>query len=311
MNAACPTVRCCSQGHLFCTECLAPYFAARTCTGDVLAMRCPEREVNKIGGACPGIFPHAVVEAILNSSEVGIKYRRLRMMKQNEDNRECPRCGKVELGSPMSPDMTCGACTFQYCFHHADAHSGVQCARYGARREGRVVSARSRVWKWMRTKRCPHCNVYIEKNGGCPHMTCASCKKGFCWFCLSTDASMHSRFQPVWHREAPALAIVFGATLALVLTAIALVFCPAYVLGLAVCLPVAALLVYVLLLPVYALVVAFRNERRDRKMRQQNVTPTVWQPQAGECGHAFSSDSPFNCVFCNFSYTPQCEAGAS
>jgi ribosomal protein S27AE len=148
------------QGDPFCNQCLASFFAARVCDGDVLVMRCPMREP---AGTCSGVFPEAMVEAMLGETAIGGKYRRLRKKKQNEHNRECPRCGAITLGSPTTADMSCGACAFQFCFHHAAAHSGVPCARYAARREGIVVSTQSGIWKWIRTKRCPHCHVCIEK----------------------------------------------------------------------------------------------------------------------------------------------------
>ncbi|GIY69792.1 potential E3 ubiquitin-protein ligase ariadne-2 [Caerostris extrusa] len=31
---------------------------------------------------------------------------------------------------------------------------------------------------------CPKCSICIEKNGGCNHMQCYSCKFDFCWMCL-------------------------------------------------------------------------------------------------------------------------------
>ena len=33
-------------------------------------------------------------------------------------------------------------------------------------------------------KRCPVCNIFIEKNNGCAQMTCRNCSHVFCWYCL-------------------------------------------------------------------------------------------------------------------------------
>jgi len=40
------------------------------------------------------------------------------------------------------------------------------------------------------TKPCPNCQVRIQKNEGCNHMTCVSCKYEFCWLC-GTEWSKH------------------------------------------------------------------------------------------------------------------------
>ncbi|GME94303.1 unnamed protein product [Ambrosiozyma monospora] len=40
-------------------------------------------------------------------------------------------------------------------------------------------------WITVNTKVCPKCESSIEKNGGCNHMTCGSCRYEFCW--KSTD----------------------------------------------------------------------------------------------------------------------------
>lgn len=41
-------------------------------------------------------------------------------------------------------------------------------------------------WISANTKECPKCQVTIEKDGGCNHMTCknTACKMEFCWMCL-------------------------------------------------------------------------------------------------------------------------------
>jgi ADP-ribosylation factor protein 1 len=43
-------------------------------------------------------------------------------------------------------------------------------------------------------KKCPTCQVNIEKNGGCNHMTCYNCKYQFCWLCLQKYEPGH--FKP-------------------------------------------------------------------------------------------------------------------
>ena len=41
------------------------------------------------------------------------------------------------------------------------------------------------MWIIANSKKCVQCEKYIEKNGGCNHMTCKLCGKEFCWLCLS------------------------------------------------------------------------------------------------------------------------------
>jgi len=49
-------------------------------------------------------------------------------------------------------------------------------------------------WIQLNTKRCPKptCGVPIQKNDGCMHMVCESCRNEFCWLCLGDWAQHNS-----------------------------------------------------------------------------------------------------------------------
>lgn len=50
-----------------------------------------------------------------------------------------------------------------------------------------------KMWIKANTRTCPQCNVLIEKNDGCNHMTCVNpnCRYEFCWICRR-DWKLHS-----------------------------------------------------------------------------------------------------------------------
>ncbi len=55
------------------------------------------------------------------------------------------------------------------------------------------------LWKKIKAKKCPHCFVIIQKDGGCDHMICERCKYEFCWIC-STSAPHHNQSYHFFHR---------------------------------------------------------------------------------------------------------------
>lgn len=74
---------------------------------------------------------------------------------------------------------TCGTCTKSFCF---------RCKAPWSRFHNCVTSTNLSVAIWSlarNIKRCPKCDIIIEKKGGCPHMTCMSCRHEFCWYCAS------------------------------------------------------------------------------------------------------------------------------
>lgn len=57
------------------------------------------------------------------------------------------------------------------------------------------------------TKDCPKCHICIEKNGGCNHMQCYTCKYDFCWMCLGDWKSHGSEYYECSrYRENPNIA---------------------------------------------------------------------------------------------------------
>lgn len=46
-------------------------------------------------------------------------------------------------------------------------------------------------WILKNTKACPKCQVNIQKNGGCMHMTCGKCRYEFCWICMGLWSHRH------------------------------------------------------------------------------------------------------------------------
>jgi hypothetical protein len=43
----------------------------------------------------------------------------------------------------------------------------------------------------LQCRACPNCFCWIEKNGGCNHMTCKRCTCGFCYKC-GLSRAMHT-----------------------------------------------------------------------------------------------------------------------
>lgn len=39
------------------------------------------------------------------------------------------------------------------------------------------------IFCFLHTFPCPECGILIQRNGGCPHMTCKKCNYQFCWTC--------------------------------------------------------------------------------------------------------------------------------
>lgn len=119
----------------------------------------------------------------LLDDEYMAKYKRFKDMKENRHYRECPKCQTANVQGPtlFSNQLTCEQCSYRFCYVHSDAHPGQACRQY--ERAHRIEERAANTHIAQFTRKCPKCKQPIEKNGGCNHMTCPTCKTDFCWLC--------------------------------------------------------------------------------------------------------------------------------
>jgi len=75
-------------------------------------------------------------------------------------------------------------CGFKFCFKCGEEdHAPASCQMLQQWLDKCKNESETAHWIIANTKKCPKCLVRIEKNQGCNHMTCRSCKYEFCWVC--------------------------------------------------------------------------------------------------------------------------------
>lgn len=72
----------------------------------------------------------------------------------------------------------------KFCFTCGfEIHAPADCIITNAWVKKARIESENLNWVLSHTKECPKCSVNIEKDGGCNHMICSSCKYEFCWIC--------------------------------------------------------------------------------------------------------------------------------
>jgi hypothetical protein len=100
-----------------------------------------------------------------------------------------PNCGAVglpDMSSPGYPQISCGSCAVRFCAQClVPWHVDITCAERAAKHVDEKMSDPEKdTLKLMQTKdakRCPNCQLVIEKDGGCNSMFCIGCQKFFNW----------------------------------------------------------------------------------------------------------------------------------
>jgi ariadne-1 len=113
------------------------------------------------------------------------------------DFKFCPigDCGGGGLVIGNLSWVVCLRCLRKFCpTCQEEFHFGFTCEK---RRQWKMENEsgylKTKKWFEEKTKACPNCKVNIERDSGCPHMTCANCRHQFCWTCMEPYTNGHIR----------------------------------------------------------------------------------------------------------------------
>ena len=104
-------------------------------------------------------------------------------------NTICHICGSTnDLANTKARSVHCPKCEKEFCSScSGNWHAGMTCQEYGkmlVKNHGAEQDTLLMIEGDI--KRCPMCQVPIERDAGCAQMMCKRCKHVFCWFCLTS-----------------------------------------------------------------------------------------------------------------------------
>ena len=170
-------------GHLFCTHCWFNYLKTSILEAKVDNIKCMNHECLEIMSD-EFILKHLSEDN--NLVEKYLKFKKRAEIIKDKNKKLCPNpdCDSFLQKSESSKYVKCEN-GHKYCFECLKPPHGKKSCDYKIEKE---------FMKWKkgkRVKRCPRCHMYTEKNEGCNHMTCVSCKYQWCWLCEGPYAYGH------------------------------------------------------------------------------------------------------------------------
>ncbi|KAF7289962.1 RING finger protein [Mycena indigotica] len=170
-----------SCGHTWCRNCLSQYLLVSvdhrrfplTCLGG--------------NGQCHQPIPLSTARNVLTPNEFNMLVDTalssyVRAHAKELHHCPTPDCLQIYRTGPEGTVVQCPSCLVRICTYcHVEAHEGFPCAEQdGGDRSFKEWVAEHDV------KHCPGCEVPIERDKGCHHVTCSQCQTHICWMCLRT-----------------------------------------------------------------------------------------------------------------------------
>lgn len=171
-------------GHEFCECCWYGYVSNAIEKGPLCVREtCPEAGCNElitekeVSRAAPDLLPKFE------------SYQLRSFVETYGMTRWCPGPGCAQIALARNRDVDgiakCNTCETCFCLKCGEEpHAPITCKDLAVWQEKCRNESETANWILANTKACPKCGSRIEKNHGCNHMTCSSCKYDFCWICL-------------------------------------------------------------------------------------------------------------------------------
>ena len=163
-------------GHIYCTQCWVNYLKTLITEAKVEKIKCMEHK-------CKDILPEEFILKHIEKDKITVqkyqKFKRRAEIINDPNKKQCPKpdCDSFLQKPIIGPNYVKCENGHEFCF---------ECLRvpHGKSSCEEVLEKDFQTWsKGKVIKKCPKCKIYTEKNEGCNHMTCTSCKYQWCWLC--------------------------------------------------------------------------------------------------------------------------------
>ncbi|CCF55789.1 hypothetical protein KAFR_0A03540 [Kazachstania africana CBS 2517] len=175
-------------GHEYCIECYRRYIQGRlhsgniiTCMGCSVALK--NEDIDEIMGyESSNKLMYSSIKSFVSKHHRNYKwcpYTDCKCIIHLDDTSSLSEYSRLHY----SPFVKCNA-LHRFCFSCGfEIHAPADCDITNAWIKKARKESENLNWVLSNTKECPKCSVNIEKDGGCNHMVCSSCKYEFCWIC--------------------------------------------------------------------------------------------------------------------------------
>ncbi len=170
--------------HNYCHDCWKTHLLQNISNGQATSIEC-------MSTGCNTLVQEDFIGDIFSGTIVMERYEKHAFrdcVNSNPYLRACigPDCSVIiQAKEVKAKRVICSKCRSSYCFKcGSDYHAPTDCKTIKLWLTKCADDSETANYISSHTKDCPKCGTCIEKNGGCNHMKCYSCKYEFCWMCL-------------------------------------------------------------------------------------------------------------------------------